>query len=57
MTMKAITFVSMLLLVISGGTAQSATAEPVNAAAAASFQPAQADLTTQRICMRCDPTR
>lgn len=55
--MKAMTFVSMLLLAMSGATAQSATAEPVNAAAVSSFQPTQADLTTQRICMRCDPTR
>jgi hypothetical protein len=55
--MKAMTFVSMMVLAISGATAQSVTAEPANTAAAASFQPAQVDLTTQRICMRCDPTR
>ena len=51
--MKALTFVSMILLTISGATAQSVTAEPVYTAAVASFQPAQADLTTHRICMRC----
>lgn len=53
--MKAFTFVSMMLLAISGATAQSVTAEPVNTAAAASFQPTQADLITHRICMRCRP--
>ncbi|MEP6609487.1 MAG: hypothetical protein ABJA83_12515 [Burkholderiaceae bacterium] len=55
MTMKAMTFVSMMLLAITGATAQSVTAEPVSPAAAASFQPTQADLTTHRICMRCRP--
>lgn len=52
--MKAITFVSMMLLAISGATAQSVSVAPVDMAAAASSQPT-ADLTTQRICMRCRP--
>lgn len=51
--MKALTFVSMILLAISGATAQSVTVEPAGTAAAASFHPAQPDLTTHRICMRC----
>ena len=51
--MKALTFVSMMLLAISGATAQSVNAEPVDTVAAATFQPAQADLKTHRICMRC----
>jgi len=51
--MKAITFVSMMLLAISGATAQSVTAEPVDTTASPSFQPKQANVATQRICMRC----
>lgn len=51
--MKALTFVSMLLLAISGATAQSVTAESVDTAAAAGVQTKQADLATPRICMRC----
>lgn len=53
--MKALTFVSMILLAISGVTAQSVTADPVDTAAAASFQATHADLATHRICMRCPP--
>lgn len=50
--MKAITFVSMMVLAISGATARPVTAEPVGTAVASSLV-TQADLTTQRICMRC----
>ncbi len=47
--MKALTFVSIILLAMSGATAKSVTAQP----AAANSQATQADLTSQRICMRC----
>lgn len=50
--MKAITFVSMMLLAVSSAIARLVTAEPVGTAGASS-QVTQADLTTQRICMRC----
>jgi len=50
--MKAFTFVSMLLLAISGATAQSVTVEAADTATA-TFPAAQTDLTTERICMRC----
>lgn len=51
--MKALTFASMVLFAISGAAAQSVTAAPVETTAAASLQPMQADLASQRICMRC----
>lgn len=51
--MKAFTFVSMMLVAISGATAHSLTSESKETAAAASNQVRQADLTTERICMRC----
>ena len=50
--MKALTFVSMILLAMSGATAKSVTAQSVEVVAANS-QATQTDLTTQRICMRC----
>ena len=50
--MKALTFVSIILLAMSGTTARSVTAQPVEVAAATS-QATQADLASQRICMRC----
>ena len=53
--MRAMTLVSMMLLAISGATAQSVTAEPGTTAAAASFQPTQADLIPHMICQRCRP--
>lgn len=53
--MKAMTFVSMMLLAISGATAQSVTAQPGTTAAPASFQPTQADLIPHMICQRCPP--
>ena len=53
MTMKALTFVSMMLVAISGATAHSLTTESKETAAAASNQGRQADLATERICMRC----
>ena len=52
MTMKALAFVSIILLAMSGATAKSVTAQPVEVAAA-NFQAMQADMTLQRICMRC----
>jgi len=51
--MRALTFVSMLLLAVSGATAQSVTAESVGTVAAASVQTKHADLATSRICKRC----
>ncbi|MGZ8992690.1 MAG: hypothetical protein ACXW16_01610 [Burkholderiaceae bacterium] len=51
--MKALTFVSMILLAVSGATAKPVTAQPVKTVAAANFQDMCADLTPQRICMRC----
>lgn len=51
--MKEITFASMMLLTISGVTAQSSTAEPVVSVSATSVQAKAGDLATQRICMRC----
>ena len=50
--MKALAFVSIILLAMSGATAKSVTAQPVEVAAA-NFQAMQADMTLQRICMRC----
>lgn len=50
--MKALTFVSIILLAMSGATARSVTAQPVEVAAATS-QATQADLASQRICMHC----
>lgn len=52
MTMKALTFVSIVLLAMSGATAKSVVAQPAEATAANS-QAMQAELTAQRICMRC----
>ena len=51
--MKALTFVSMILLATSSATAQPLTVQSVDAAAAASFQAKNADLAVSRICMRC----
>ena len=51
--MRALSFVSMMLVAISGATAHSLTAESQQPAAAASDQVRQADLATERICMRC----
>ncbi len=52
--MKAMTFVSMMLLAMSGVAAHPVvTAEPVAAAGSMSLQANNADLTTHRICMRC----
>ncbi|MEO8187073.1 MAG: hypothetical protein ABI580_06885 [Burkholderiaceae bacterium] len=51
--MKALTFVSMILLATSGATAQPSTVQAVDAAPVASFQVKQADLAVFRICMRC----
>ena len=51
--MRALTFVSMMLVAISGATAHSPTAESNETAFAASNQVRQADLVTERICMRC----
>ena len=51
--MKALTFVSMILLATSGATAQPLTVQSVDAAPAASFQAKNADLAVSRICMRC----
>lgn len=50
--MKALTFVSMILLAMSGATATSLAAQSVEGAASNS-QATQADLAPQRICMRC----
>jgi len=50
--MKTLTFVSMILLAVSGATAQSVTVNSVDAAAA-SVQAKHADLAGSRICMRC----
>ena len=51
--MKALTFVSMILLATSGATAQPLTVQAVDASPAASSQGKQADLAVSRICMRC----
>lgn len=51
--MKALTFVSMILLATSGATAQTASVQAVDAAPVASFQAKNADLAVSRICMRC----
>lgn len=51
--MRALTFVSMMLVAISGATAHSLTAESKDPAAAVSNQVGQANLATERICMRC----
>ena len=51
--MKALTFVSMMLVAISGATAHSVTAESKKTAVAASKQVRPAGLATERICMRC----
>ena len=51
--MRTLTFVSMMLVAISGATAHSLTAESKETAAAASNQVRQADLAAERICMRC----
>ena len=51
--MKALTFVSMILLATAGATAQTASVQSVDAAATASFQTKDADLAASRICMRC----
>jgi hypothetical protein len=53
MMMKALTFVSMILLATSGATAQPLTVQSVDAAPTASFQAKKADLAVSRICMRC----
>ena len=50
--MKALTFVSMILLAMSGVTAKSLTAQSVEVVASAS-QATHSDLAPQRICMRC----
>ncbi len=51
--MKALTFVSMILLATSGATAHSLTVQSVDASPTASFQVKNADLAVSRICMRC----
>ena len=51
--MKALTFVSMALLAISGATAQPLTVQSVDASPTASFQAKQANLAVSCICMRC----
>lgn len=54
--MKAMTFISMMLLAISGATAQSVVnSEPFSATASNGILSGTADFTTQRICMRCRP--
>ena len=49
--MKALTFVSMILLATSGATAQTESVQ--SAASVASFHAKNADLPGSRICMRC----
>ena len=51
--MRALTFVSMMLVAISGATAHSLTAESIETAVAASNPVRQAGVATERICMRC----
>jgi hypothetical protein len=51
--MKALTFVSIILLATSGVTAQPLTVQSVDAGPTASFQATQADVAVSRICMRC----
>ena len=52
--MKALTFVSMIMLAISGATAQPVAVQSVDTASTANFQVKHADpLAVSRICMRC----